>query len=69
MTIAGNLALQSGAFCVAQLIPTANSIANVTGTASLAGTVGVIFTPGSYVARSYTLLTAFSRAVRPTDCR
>src|SRR5262249_15775896 len=31
---------------------------NVSGTASLAGTVGAIFLPGTYLTRSYTLLTA-----------
>ena len=39
MTIAGNLAFQSGAFYVAQLNSTTSTFANVTGTASLAGTV------------------------------
>ena len=31
---------------------------NVTGTASLAGTVQAVFAPGSYVARTYTILSA-----------
>jgi len=58
MTIAGNLALQSGAFYVVQVNPTTNSTTNVSGTASLAGTVGAIFAPGTYLTRSYTILTA-----------
>jgi len=58
MTVAGNLALQSGAFYVVQVNPTTASTTNVSGTASLAGTVGAIFLPGSYVSRSYTILTA-----------
>jgi len=58
MTIAGNLALQSGAFYVVQVNPTTNSTTNVSGTASLAGTVGAIFAPGTYLSRSYTILTA-----------
>jgi hypothetical protein len=48
MNIAGNLALQSGAFYVVQVNPTTNSTTNVSGTASLAGTVGAIFAPGTY---------------------
>jgi hypothetical protein len=58
ITVAGNLALQSGAFYVVQVNPTTASTTNVSGTASLAGTVGAIFLPGSYVSRSYTILTA-----------
>jgi len=58
MTVAGNLALQSGAFYVVQVNPTTASTTNVSGTASLAGTVGAIFLPGSYLSRSYTILTA-----------
>jgi autotransporter-associated beta strand protein len=58
MTVAGNLALQSGAFYVVQVNPTAAATINVSGTASLAGTAGAIFLPGSYLTRSYTILTA-----------
>ena len=58
MTVTGNLAFQSGAFYVVQVNPTTASNTNVSGTASLAGTVGAIFAPGSYVARSYPILTA-----------
>jgi uncharacterized protein with beta-barrel porin domain len=58
MTVAGNLALQSGAFYVVQVNPTTASTTNVSGTASLAGTVGAIFAPGTYLSRSYTILTA-----------
>ena len=58
MTIAGNLALQSGAFYIVQVNPATASTTNVSGTASLAGTVGAIFASGSYVTRSYTILTA-----------
>jgi autotransporter-associated beta strand protein len=58
MTISGNLALQSGAFYIVQVNPTTASTSNVSGTASLAGTVGAIFAPGTYVTRSYTILTA-----------
>jgi autotransporter-associated beta strand protein len=58
VTVAGNLALQSGAFYIVQVNPTTASTTNVSGTASLAGTVGAVFAPGSYVTRSYTILTA-----------
>ena len=49
MTVTGNLAFQSGAFYVVQVNPTTASTTNVSGTASLAGTVGAIFAPGSYI--------------------
>jgi len=58
MTVAGNLALQSGAFYVVLVNPTTASTANVSGSASLAGTVAAIFFPGSYLPHSYTILTA-----------
>jgi YVTN family beta-propeller protein/autotransporter-associated beta strand protein len=58
MTVAGNLAFQSGAFYVVQVNPATAATANVSGTASLAGTVAAIFLPGSYRTRSYTILTA-----------
>ena len=59
MTVAGNLAFQSGAFYIVQVNPTTASITNVSGTASLlGGTVGAIFAPGSYVTRSYPILTS-----------
>ena len=58
MTVTGNLAFQSGAFYIVQVNPTTASTTNVSGTASLAGTVGAIFLPGSYLSRSYTILTA-----------
>jgi autotransporter-associated beta strand protein len=59
MTVAGNLTFQSGAFYIVQVNPTTASITNVSGTASLlGGTVGAIFAPGSYVTRSYPILTS-----------
>jgi autotransporter-associated beta strand protein len=61
MTVAGNLAFQSGAFYIVQVNPTTASSTNVSGTASLAGTVGAIFAPGSYMVRSYTILTSGGR--------
>src|SRR5262249_59478116 len=60
MSIAGNLAFQSGAVYLVQVNPATASSANATagGTATLAGTVAAAFAPGSYVARNYTILTA-----------
>ncbi len=56
MTIAGNLAFQSGAIYLVQINPTTASFANVTGTASLAGNVLAAFAPGSYLTKQYTIL-------------
>ena len=56
MTVAGNLAFQSGALYLVQVNPSTASFANVTGTATLAGSVQVAFAPGSYVTRQYTIL-------------
>jgi uncharacterized protein with beta-barrel porin domain len=58
MTVAGNLAFASGALYVVNLNPTMSSFASVMGTATLAGTVQANFSPGSYVAKQYTILTA-----------
>jgi len=56
MTVAGNLAFQSGAIYLVQISPAAASFANVTGTAALGGTVNAVFAPGAYLGRSYTIL-------------
>ena len=56
MTIAGNLAFQSGALYVVYLNQTTSTFANVTGTAALAGTVQATFSPGSVAAKQYTIL-------------
>jgi uncharacterized protein with beta-barrel porin domain len=58
MTISGNLAFQSGAFYLVQINPATTSFANVTGTASLAGTVEAVLAPGSYTRQSYDILHA-----------
>ena len=60
MTVGGNLAFQSGALYVVQVNPSTASSTNVTagGTATLAGTVQAAFTSGSYVSRTYTILSA-----------
>ena len=56
--VAGNLAFQPGAFYFVQVNPTTASIANVTGTATLAGNVLANFAPGSYITKQYPILHA-----------
>ena len=58
MTVAGNLALQSGALYLVQLNSVTSSFTNVTGTATLDGLVGASVLPGSTVLKQYTILTA-----------
>ena len=60
MTVAGNLAFQSGAFYLVQVNPSNASSANVItgGSAALAGTVNAALASGSYVSRTYTILSA-----------
>jgi autotransporter-associated beta strand protein len=58
MTVAGNLAFQSGALYLVQLNSVTSTFANVTGPAALAGTVGASFAPGSKVMKQYMILTA-----------
>jgi uncharacterized protein with beta-barrel porin domain len=53
-----SLAFQSGAAYVIYLNPTTSTFANVSGTASLKGTVQANFAAGSYVFKQYTILTA-----------
>jgi outer membrane autotransporter protein len=56
MTVSGNLAFQSGAIYLVQVSPSTASFANVSGSATLAGSVQTVFAPGSYVTRQYTIL-------------
>jgi autotransporter-associated beta strand protein len=59
MTVASNLAFQSGAIYLVQVSPSTTSFANVTGRATLiGGTMQAVLAPGSYVARSYDILHA-----------
>ena len=59
MAIVGNLAFQSGAIYMIYLNPTTSSFATVTGTATLGGaTVNAVFANGSYISKTYTILTA-----------
>jgi autotransporter-associated beta strand protein len=56
LAVAGNLAFQSGAFYLVQVNSAASSSTNVSGTASLAGTVNAMFAPGMFVAKQYLIL-------------
>jgi uncharacterized protein with beta-barrel porin domain len=59
MTVAGNLAFQSGAIYLVQINPANSTIANiVTGNAALAGNVLAAFASGSYMAKQYDILHA-----------
>ncbi|MBR0991628.1 autotransporter domain-containing protein [Bradyrhizobium japonicum] len=58
MSVNGNLAFQSGAIYLIQVDPTTASRANVSGTATLNGTVNATFASGTYVAKQYTILNA-----------
>jgi YVTN family beta-propeller protein/autotransporter-associated beta strand protein len=58
MTVAGNLAFQSGAIYMVQLNPSTASFANITGTATLNGATSAIFANGNFVAKQYTILSA-----------
>jgi hypothetical protein len=61
MTVAGDLTIQRNAFYVVQVNPQTASSMNVSGSASLDGTVAAVFFPGIYLTRSYTILTADNR--------
>ncbi|WP_248114351.1 autotransporter domain-containing protein [Bradyrhizobium sp. 2S1] len=58
LTVGGNLAFQSGALYLVSIGSTASTSAKVTGTATLAGSVGVSAAAGSTVAKQYTILSA-----------
>jgi autotransporter-associated beta strand protein len=56
MTVAGNLTFQPSATYMVFVNPSTSSLANVTGAASLAGTVDASFAPGSYASKQYLIL-------------
>jgi autotransporter-associated beta strand protein len=59
LSIDGSLAFASGAYYLVQVSPSAAASTTVTGTADLGGaTVKAVFAAGSYVAKTYTILTA-----------
>ncbi|WP_349631391.1 autotransporter domain-containing protein [Bradyrhizobium sp. BR 10289] len=59
LTIDGSLAFASGAFYLVQVNPSVATATTVTGTADLGGaTVKAVFAAGSYVSKTYTILSA-----------
>ncbi|MEW6642646.1 MAG: autotransporter domain-containing protein [Pseudomonadota bacterium] len=57
-SIVGDLAFQSGATYLVQVNPSTASFASVTGAATLGGaTVSAVFANGSYISKTYTILT------------
>jgi autotransporter-associated beta strand protein len=58
LTIAGNLAFQSGAIYLVQVNPATASFAMVTGSATLGGTVQAMLSLGTYVTHQYDILHA-----------
>ena len=59
LSIDGSLAFASGAYYLVQVSPSAAASTTVTGTADLGGaTVQAVFAPGSYVSKTYTILSA-----------
>jgi T5SS/PEP-CTERM-associated repeat protein len=59
LTVGGNLAFGAGGLYRVEVSPSAADRANVTGIASLTGgIVQAVFQPGSYVSKSYTILSA-----------
>jgi autotransporter-associated beta strand protein len=58
LTVQGNLVLTAAAAYIVEASPSSADSTNVTGTASLGGTVQAVFGPGSYLTRTYTILSA-----------
>jgi autotransporter-associated beta strand protein len=58
ITVNGNLALGPGSLYLVEVSPTEADRTNVTGTATLDGTVTAVFEAGSYMDNSYTILSA-----------
>jgi autotransporter-associated beta strand protein len=58
LTVQGNLVLTAAAAYIVEISPSSADLTNVTGTASLGGTVQAVFGPGSYLTRTYTILSA-----------
>lgn len=56
MNVGGSLTFQANAAYTVYLNPTATSFANVTGNATLNGTVDAVLLPGSYTNRTYDIL-------------
>ena len=58
ITVNGNLAFGAGSTYAVEVSPSVADRTNVSGTAALAGTLQSSFAPGTYYARTYTLLSA-----------
>lgn len=58
LTVQGSLAFTGAATYLVEVSPASAGLTNVTGAASLAGTVNAYFKPGTYIERQYTILTA-----------
>ncbi|MBR0872064.1 autotransporter domain-containing protein [Bradyrhizobium tropiciagri] len=58
LTVSGNLAFQSGALYLVAINSTASSLAKVSGSAALGGSVGIAIAAGSTVTKQYTILSA-----------
>jgi len=58
ITVQGNLVFASAATYMVEVSPSAADRTNVTGTATLAGTVQAVFQPGGYSQRAYTIVSA-----------
>jgi uncharacterized protein with beta-barrel porin domain len=58
LNVAGNLTFNAGSTLLIDVTPSTAGKVLVSGAASLAGTVEAVFLPGSYLANSYTILTA-----------
>ena len=56
--LTGNLVFSTGSFFAVDVTPTSADRLNVTGTATLAGTVQARFAPGNYLVNQYTILSA-----------
>jgi autotransporter-associated beta strand protein/T5SS/PEP-CTERM-associated repeat protein len=58
LTVQGNLVMTAASAYIVEVSPTSADRTNVTGTATLGGTVQAVFAPGAYISRSYTILSA-----------
>ncbi len=58
LAVQGNLAFTTAATYLVEISPNNADRTNVSGAATLAGTVNAVLAPGSYIARSYTILSA-----------
>ena len=60
-SVTGNFVQTSSGVYMVDVTPTASDKTGVSGTASLGGTVQATFTPGNYIAKSYTILSSNGR--------